>query len=100
MVVRIAFDTADSKDLLTVPSAAVVEIEGRKGVFLPRPHPGKDKDLGKNAHTYAYHPVRLGREAGGGRVAVSGLEKGEPVVATGAFFLKSELILQNEPEED
>jgi RND family efflux transporter MFP subunit len=96
MFVRIALDTATTEEVLTVPVAAVVEIEGRKGVFLP--HRGKEKDPA--GHTYTFHPVKLGREAGARQVVASGLDKGELVVATGAFFLKSELILQNETEED
>ena len=78
-----------------------------------RPHRGRRRDRGpegrlpprtaqrdKDGHSYTFHPVKLGREAGDRQVVVSGLEQGEPVVSTGAFFLKSELILQNETEED
>jgi RND family efflux transporter MFP subunit len=98
MFVRISLDTATTEEVLTVPTAAVVEIEGKKGVFLP--YQGKDKEKEKEGHAYTFHPIKLGREAGTRQVVASGLEKGELVVATGAFFLKSELILQNEPEED
>jgi multidrug efflux pump subunit AcrA (membrane-fusion protein) len=76
---------------LTVPSAAVVEIEGRKGVFVPS---------GDDGRTFTFHPVKTGREAEGRQVVLSGLEPGQTVVTRGAFTLKSELILQNETEED
>ena len=45
-------------------------------------------------------PVTLGREALGRRVIAQGLEPGERVVVAGAFVIKSELILQNEKEEE
>jgi RND family efflux transporter MFP subunit len=93
MFVRISLDSATTEEVLTVPTAAVVEVEGQKGVFLPA-------DAGKDGHTYTFHPVKIGRESGDLEVIVSGLSKGEPVVSAGAFFLKSELILQNETEED
>ena len=93
MFVRIVLGSATSEELLTIPTAAVVEIENQKGVFLP----GGE---GKDGHTYTFRPVKLGREAGDRLVVVTGLTRGEPVVSQGAFFLKSELILQNEAEED
>jgi len=93
MFVRIVLGSATSEELLIVPTAAVVEIENQKGVFLPD---GK----GKDPHTYTFRPVKLGREAGDRQVIATGLSRGEPVVSSGAFFLKSELILQNETEED
>jgi RND family efflux transporter MFP subunit len=93
MFVRIVLRGATSEEVLIVPTAAVVEIENQKGVFLPA---GKEKD----GHAYTFRPVKLGREAGDRQVVVTGLSKGEPVVSSGAFFLKSELILQNETEED
>lgn len=91
MFVRIALTGATSEELLTVPAAAVVEIDGRKGVFLP---------VGKDGRTYTFHPVKVGRASGDRQVVLSGLSGGEPVVSSGAFFLKSELILQNEAEDD
>jgi RND family efflux transporter MFP subunit len=93
MFVRIVLAGARSEDVLTVPAAAVVEIENQKGVFLPAGE-------GKDDHTYKFRPVVIAREAGDRQVIASGLTRGEIVVSSGAFFLKSELILQNETEED
>ena len=92
MFVRIVLDSADHRAApLTVPTAAVVEIEGQKVVFVP---------AGKDERTFTVRPVKLGREAGDRLVILAGLARGRPVVSSGAFFLKSELILQNETEED
>ena len=93
MFVRIVLGGATSEELLIVPTAAVVEIENQKGVFLPA-------EKQKDGHTYTFRPLKLGREAGDRQVVATGLARGEPVVSSGAFFLKSELILQNETEED
>jgi multidrug efflux pump subunit AcrA (membrane-fusion protein) len=93
MFVRIVLGSATSEELLVVPAGAVVEIENQKGVFLPEEH-------GKEPHTYNFRPVKLGRDAGDRQVIATGLSRGELVVSSGAFFLKSELILQNETEED
>ena len=95
MFVRIMLDTVVESKALTVPAAAVVEIEDKKGVFVP-PVEGR-----RETATFAFHPVKLGREAGDRQVVVaSGSRKGETVVSRGAFLLKSELILQNETEEE
>lgn len=91
MFVRITLDTPSTQEALTVPSGAIVEIEGKDGLFLPK---------GQDERTFAFHPVTLGRLAGDRRVVDHGLAKGDLVVASGAFFLKSELILQNETGDD
>ena len=91
MFVRIVLDTTAKTHVLTVPAAAVVEIEGRKGVFRPS---------GSDGRTFTFHPVKLGREAEGRQVVLAGLEPGQQIVTQGAFLLKSELILQNDTEED
>jgi RND family efflux transporter MFP subunit len=91
MFVRIILDSPRKDELLTIPTAAVVEIEGGKGVFVPS---------GTDGRTFTFHPVELGREAGDRLVVLSGLKKGDTVVSSGAFFLKSELILQNDTEEE
>jgi RND family efflux transporter MFP subunit len=91
MFVRITLDTAAERKALTVPAAAVVEIEGRKGVFVPDP---------KEPRTFHFRPVKLGPQSGDRQVIESGLNEGDPVVAKGAFDLKSELILQNEQDEE
>jgi multidrug efflux pump subunit AcrA (membrane-fusion protein) len=91
MFVRITLDTADASKLVTVPSSSVVEIEGREGVFIPS---------GGEGRTFRFQPVSLGRESAGRRVVTEGMGVGDPLVASGAFLLKSELILQNEAEEE
>ncbi len=90
MFVRILLDTPEKVAALTVPAGAVVEIEGKPGVFLP----------GEDDRTFTFHPVVAGREADGRRVVESGLKPGDQVVVNGAFTLKSELVLQNETEEE
>jgi RND family efflux transporter MFP subunit len=91
MFVRIVLDTEVDSKALTVPSAAVVEIEGKKGVFVPE---------GSDGRTFAFRAVKLGRAAGDRVEVASGLSQGDTVVSKGAFTLKSELILQNETEEE
>jgi multidrug efflux pump subunit AcrA (membrane-fusion protein) len=111
MFVRIVLDTAVETRALTVPVSAIAEIEGVAGVFVPSGKPrdknkdqhsskGADKAQDRAGRTFAFHPVKLGREAGDRRVIESGLAPGAEVVASGAFTLKSELILQNEAGED
>ena len=90
MFARIVLDGRKAEPALTVPAAAVVEIDGKPGVFLP----------GKGEGTFVFHPITPGRESSGRRVVSAGLEPGATVVAAGAFDLKSELVLQNTPEEE
>jgi cobalt-zinc-cadmium efflux system membrane fusion protein len=65
-------------------------IEDKTGVFLPT----------QEERAYTFHPIKLDREAGDRAVIASGLKPGAAVVSSGAFLLKSELILQNETDED
>jgi len=90
MFAHIVLDSRKSEPALTVPAAAVIEIDGKPGVFRP----------GAKARTFTFHPITPGREADGRRVITAGLEPGVRVVAVGAFDLKSELVLQNTPEEE
>jgi RND family efflux transporter MFP subunit len=91
MFVRIVLDTAIAARVLTVPQAAVVEIEGKKGVFVPDAN---------DSRTFHFRPVKPDRAAGDRLVITSGLAAGDEVVSKGAFTLKSELILENQTEEE
>jgi RND family efflux transporter MFP subunit len=93
MFVWIVLDTSATELALTVPTAAVVEIETLKYVFVPA---GQEGDH----HKFTLKPVETGRQAGDRIIIKAGLKEGDTVVTTGAFLLKSELILQNEPEEE
>ena len=90
MFVRIRLGSPETKAALTVPSGAVVEIEGKPGVFRP----------GKEARSFVFAPVVAGPESEGRRAIASGLNEGDSVVVAGAFTLKSELVLQNETEDE
>ncbi|MGE3820769.1 MAG: efflux RND transporter periplasmic adaptor subunit, partial [Isosphaeraceae bacterium] len=48
MFVRITLDTAGESESVTVPSSAVVEIEGREGVFVP---------AGSDGRTFSFRPL-------------------------------------------
>ncbi|MDR3618008.1 MAG: efflux RND transporter periplasmic adaptor subunit [Paludisphaera borealis] len=93
MFARILLDSPVSEQVLTVPAASVVEVEGRTSVFQP---------VGSDAEhpSFGLRPIVTGREVGDRIVVKSGLKEGDVVVAGGAFVLKSELILQSSPDED
>lgn len=91
LFVRAVLAGPSSPPALTVPGSAVVEVDGRSGVFVPE---------GTDGRTFNLRPIEVGREARGRRVVLAGLVEGTPVVSAGAFLLKSELILQAETEED
>jgi cobalt-zinc-cadmium efflux system membrane fusion protein len=90
MFANIVLDTSATEKALTVPIGSVVEVEGKSAVFVP----------GDGERTFVIRPVKLGREALGRQVVAEGLKPSDKVVTAGAFQIKSELILQNESEEE
>ncbi|WP_165234624.1 efflux RND transporter periplasmic adaptor subunit [Aquisphaera insulae] len=105
MFVRIALDSPTREQVLTVPRAALVEIDGKSGVFAPSktPRPGTAEaasEAGPDALAgFVFRPVVVGRELGD-RVAVDGgIHEGDVVVTAGAYQLKSELILKETDDE-
>jgi RND family efflux transporter MFP subunit len=93
MFVRINLDSSASENALTVPASALVDIDNAKYVFVP-------VDKGPQNRTFRLQPVDAGRKAGDRVVINAGLSQGDPIVSTGAFLLKSELILQNQADEE
>ncbi len=93
MFMRIVLDSKASEDVLTVPSSAVQEIDAQACVFAP------DSTTPAN-HSFTCRPVETGRKIGERVEIKAGLLPGDPVVGSGAFLLKSELVLQNTPEEE
>jgi len=45
-------------------------------------------------------PITTGKESNDRVVVLAGLRAGDPVVSQGAFMLKSELILQNQADDE
>jgi cobalt-zinc-cadmium efflux system membrane fusion protein len=70
-----------TEETLAVPSAAVLEDEGRSFVFIH--HKGE---------YYVRRPVTVGRSWAGWVEIKKGLEPGQTVVAEGAFLLKSDVL--------
>jgi multidrug efflux pump subunit AcrA (membrane-fusion protein) len=97
MFVRILLGSPTTERVLTVARAAVVDIEGKNGVFVPVKPAGSSTT---DQHAFTFLPIETGRDAGDRVVVKSGLKEGEVVVDTAAYQLKSELILQNQTEED
>jgi RND family efflux transporter MFP subunit len=93
MFVRIGLDSSATENALTVPASAIVEIENAKYVFVPLAQ-------GPQNRSFRLQAVECGRQAGERVVIKAGLTKGDVVVSTGAFLLKSELILQNQTEDE
>ena len=91
MFARIALDSRAVDRVTVVPPGALVDFDGVPAVFRPDP---------KEPRTFARRPVKLGRSTPEGQVIAEGLKPGDPVVVAGAFLLKSELILQNDTEEE
>jgi RND family efflux transporter MFP subunit len=97
MFVRILLDSPTTERALTVPHSAVVEIEGKNGVFLPATTDGAPSS---DQRSFTFRPIEIGRELGDRVIVKAGLKEGETVVTGGAYQLKSELVLQNTSEED
>ncbi len=93
MFVRIHLDSSAGESVLTVPAGAAIEIDGQNVVFVPAKNTPENR-------TFSPRPVELGPQTGDRVVVKAGLNKGEKVVAAGAFMLKSELILQNQADEE
>jgi cobalt-zinc-cadmium efflux system membrane fusion protein len=85
MFVWVDLPQGKSRDVPTVPAAAVVRHEGQAFVFVP------DGD-----GRYRRVNVETGAEADDRVEVTSGLEVGQQVVVKGAFTLKSELLLEDE----
>jgi multidrug efflux pump subunit AcrA (membrane-fusion protein) len=56
-------------------------------------------EKGPQNRAFKRQPIEAGRRAGDRVVIKAGLVEGDLVVSTGAFVLKSELVLQNQPED-
>jgi RND family efflux transporter MFP subunit len=78
---------APAREALVVPAAAIQRHENQPMVFIP---------VGERK--YRRVDVTLGVEAGNQVEIREGLAEGDPVVVQGAFFLKSELLLEREEE--
>lgn len=81
MFVSATIETGQARaPALSVPSGAVMLLQGQPTVFLAE-HGG-----------YAPRPVQTGEKTGGRTVVTSGLKAGDQVVAEGAYALKARLL--------
>ncbi len=85
MFVWVDLPQGHSRDVPTVPAAAVMRHEGQAFVFVPE---GEGR--------YRRVNIETGAEADDRLEVKGGLEVGQQVVAKGAFTLKSELLLEDE----
>ena len=76
MYARVSILTDTTKDALVVPSDAVVDLGGRRGVFTP---------LNESA---VFRALQIGTEAGSIVEILGGLAEGDVVVTTGAGALR------------
>ena len=96
LFVRILLDSPTTERALTIPMRAVIEIEGKTAVFIPSPAGGTAATDAVRSR-FAHRDRPRGRRS---RRRQVGIEGGRVVVASGAYLLKWELILQNQAEED
>lgn len=76
MYARVSITTEDRKDALAVPSNAIVDVNGRRGVFI----------AGDN-NTASFRPVRIGIEEEKLTEILDGVAEGDTVITTGAAAL-------------
>lgn len=86
MFVRVTIALDQPASVLAVPTAAVVEHERHKFVFVPGQRDGE----------FVRKNIEAGRDDGEWIEVLSGLAPGTRVVSQGAFVLKSELLLERE----
>ncbi|MCX7430713.1 MAG: efflux RND transporter periplasmic adaptor subunit [Planctomycetia bacterium] len=87
MFVWVDLPQGDLRDVLAVPTSAVMRHEGKSFVFVP-----------DGAERFRRVGVTTGIESGDFVEVTRGLTVGQQVVSRGAFVLKSELLLEKETE--
>ena len=88
MFATLTISAGGGAEAVVAPLAALQNVDGEEVLFLPEGE-------------YSFRPrrVHVGRRSGSVVEIVSGLQAGEKVVATGAFYLKSELLKARMIEE-
>ena len=81
MFARISIPTADRRNAIIVPAAAIQQVSGQAVVFV-RQSPTQ----------FVRRDVRLGGSAGDQIEVLSGLRAGEAIVGAGSFYLKTALL--------
>jgi HlyD family secretion protein len=77
MYARVGITTDTKKDALVVPANAVIDLGGRRGVFMPQPD-----------NTAAFRSVQPGSEQADLVEIVDGIKEGDRVITTGAGGLR------------
>lgn len=89
MFVEVALPGETVRDVLSVPAAAIQEIDGQSLVFV---HMGGDQ--------FERRDVSTGTTSDGRVEILAGLKPGEPVVVAGGFTLKSEVLKELMTDDD
>jgi HlyD family secretion protein len=76
MYARVTIVTDTTKDALVLPSDAIVDLGGRRGVFVPQDE------------TAVFRMVQVGAEQGNKSEVLAGLVEGDTVITTGARALR------------
>jgi RND family efflux transporter MFP subunit len=76
MYARVRLTAQRKADALTIPRTAVVDFEGRRGVFLP------------DGQTAKFQPVQTGLQDSDNVEILEGLTEGQRVITTGALALR------------
>jgi len=77
MYATVTFTVEHKANVLVVPANAIIEVQGKKGVFLP-----EEGDVAK------FHVVKLGMVQPNQVEVLEGLDEGTPVITTGAGALR------------
>ena len=88
MFVKVSIPTNDKQDVLTVPAAAIQQIDGQSVVFV-RQTPSR----------YERRNVQIGGTAGDVVEIRSGLKAGEVIAGAGSFYLKTALLRETIGDE-
>lgn len=88
LFVEVGFPRSTTEPVISVPSAAILQHEGQQFVFV-------QKEPGKFVRTN----VKTGRVIGTRTEILAGLKVGEPVVISGTFVLKTEMLKSQIGEE-
>ena len=86
---EVIIPTRETDSVLSVPAAAVQEVNGEPVVFVPRDKTHFEK-----------RPVKLGEKGESAVQVLEGLKAGDSVVAEGSFYLKTALLRESLGEQD